>query len=158
VTVRRSAVTDNQRDGISVAVIGPVHVVDNVVRRNGGNGIRGAFDSLRTVDHNVVSRNAGFGILVEDSVSTITNNVMRRNGGTGLSISETVPEFIPRYVVSDNLATWNGNGGMSASSSPDPPGPPAGEGNAARNNAVFQCRVIVCSRFRGFADDGDDDD
>jgi len=84
-------------------------------------------------------------------VSSVTNNVMLKNGGLGLSIRETVPGYIPHYVVSDNVADGNAMGGMSASAIPDPPGRPAGTGNAAKNNGNFQCVLIVCAKNRGQA-------
>ena len=68
-------------------------------------------------------------------------------------IRETVPSFIPNYQVSDNVANKNDGGGMTASSFPEPPGPPAGDGNSAKKNGNFQCVLIVCAKNRGHADD-----
>jgi parallel beta-helix repeat protein len=151
ITLSRNKVMDNAGDGVAAAVVGPIAILDNHVSGNGRVGIRASFDSVRRIEGNHVSRNAEDGIHIEDSVTSVISNRMSRNGGVGLVIRETVPSFIPKYVVTDNVADRNGIGGMSASSFPDPPGPPAGSDNVARHNGLWECVLIVCDSNRGHA-------
>jgi len=154
VTFQRNQIEANDGDGIRAGLNGgPIHILDNQVLRNAGTGIRGMFDSVRRVEGNLVAHNGGDGIHLEDTVSTVNGNFMLQNGGIGLVIRETVPSFIPDYEVSDNVANRNDGGGMTASSFPAPPGPPAGDGNSAKKNGNFQCVLIVCAKNRGHADD-----
>jgi len=154
VNLTGNAIEGNSGDGISAGAanrIGPIHILDNRVVGNGGTGIRGFFDSVRRVDGNFVAHNAGDGIYLEDTVSSVRGNRILRNGGVGLTIRETVPSFIPHYDVADNVADGNAGGGMIATSFPDPPGPPVGEGNSAKHNGEFQCVLIACAPNQGLA-------
>ena len=130
----------------------PVDIVGNDILRNGGQGIRVREDSVRLVSDNVVAHNGGTGVAITDSVSTITGNTLLRNGGDGLSIFERVPSFLPLYVVSDNVANHNALGGMWAAADPPPPAGPAGSGNIAKHNGLFDCLLIVCASNRGHAE------
>ena len=151
VVLIRNKVARNTGDGIFVGGADPTRIVDNEVVGNGGVGINAFFDSVRTVADNFVSANGSDGIRLNDTVSSVTNNVMLRNGGLGLSIRESASSLIAHYVVSENVADGNALGGMSAAAFPDPPGPPAGSGNAAKHNGGQQCVLIVCAKNRGLA-------
>ena len=157
VNVTRNLVEENAGDGIWGGVGnsgGAIHILDNRVVGNTGTGIKGIFDSVRRVEGNFVARNGKDGIYLEDTVASVKSNVMSRNGGVGLVIRETSPSFIPLYVVANNVADGNAAGGMIASSFPDPPGPPAGSGNSAKQNGVFQCTLIKCAANAGQAKKG----
>ena len=151
ITLSRDNITGNAGDGVAAAIVGPVSVLKSHIVKNGGVGIRAAFDSVRRIDGNLVAHNGADGVRVEDSVASITNNRMSQNGGVGLWIRDTISGLIPRYVVADNVADGNGLGGMTAGSFPDPPTGPAGENNTAKHNGLFQCVLIVCAPNRGRA-------
>jgi parallel beta helix pectate lyase-like protein len=151
ITFSRNKVIGNSGDGIAAGLVGPIAILDNHVGKNGRVGIRAAFDSVRRIEGNFVSRNGEDGIHIDDTVTTVVNNRMMKNGGVGLSIRETIPTLLPRYYVADNVADNNGAGGMSAGSFPDPPDPPAGDANAAKHNGGIQCVLIVCAPNRGQA-------
>jgi hypothetical protein len=151
ITIERSRLVNNSSDGIRAALVDPIHILGNHIAGNGGTGISAVFDSVRRIDGNFVAHNGSDGIRIDDTVSSVSNNVMLKNGGQGLRILETVPSFIPHYVVSNNVADGNIAGGMSARSIPDPPGPPLGEGNAAKHNGQFDCILIACAKNRGEA-------
>ena len=154
VNLTRNSIEQNAGNGISAGAgnrNGPIHILENRVVGNGGSGIIGSFDSVRRVDNNFVAHNGMDGIYLDDTVSSVRNNRILKNGGVGLTIHETAPDFIPHYDVSDNVADGNAAGGMIASAFPDPPGPPAGDGNSAKHNGVFQCVLIQCAANQGQA-------
>jgi hypothetical protein len=149
-----STVAKNELVGVHDDGTGLQRMVDDVVRDNGGDGIEAFEDSLALLRDSFVAHNGGRGLRLSDSVATITGNTFLANGGTGLAISERFCDFSP-YTISDNVADRNGGGGMSfvgtSSCAPLDPGVPSGSGNAAKNNATFQCVLIVCARNRGQA-------
>jgi hypothetical protein len=154
ITLSRNKVIGNTGDGIAAAVVGPISILESYVAENGRVGVRASFDSVRRIEGNFVSRNGEDGIHIDDTVTSVINNRVMENGGIGISIRETVPTLIPRYYVADNVADNNGAGGMWAGSFPDAPGPPAGDGNAAKHNGGFQCVLVVCASNRGQAKTG----
>jgi Right handed beta helix region len=150
VVLSESNISGNHAYGVFVAfTLLRFRMINDEVTNNGGDGIFAYEDSLRLLQDSFIARNGGRGARLSDTVAVITGNTFRGNGGTGLSIEERVCSFFPLYVVSDNVANQNGDGGMSMRPTLpcDPPvGPPPGSGNAAKNNAVFQCVLIVCAK------------
>ena len=132
-------------------MVGPISILGNHITRNGRNGVNGSFDSVRRIDDNLVLHNGADGVHVEDSVASISGNTMSKNGGVGLSIRESIAGFIPTYLVANNVANSNGIGGMSASAFPEATVPPAGNGNEAKHNGLYQCLVIICTSNRSQA-------
>jgi parallel beta-helix repeat protein len=151
VTVSRNTISGNSGDGIDTALVSPIAILGNRITGNGQIGVHAFIDSARRIEDNVVSHNGADGVNIQDSVASIIGNTMSKNGGVGLTIRESISWFIPLYLVANNVADSNGSGGMSASSFPDPPAPPAGNGNEAKHNALFQCLVIICAPSRGQA-------
>jgi hypothetical protein len=153
--VTNSTIARNQSDGVLVALLRPFRMINDQVRNNGGNGISAVIqDSLSLLQNSFVAHNGGSGAVLRDTVAAISGNTFLGNGGTGLSIRESVCAFFPLYLVSDNVADQNGAGGMSMAPTgmcSPAPAPPSGSGNAAKNNAVFQCVLIVCAKNRGQA-------
>ena len=148
-TLANSAITHNRGDGVSVAFIRPFEMNNDRVNENGGNGIFAFEDSLTALRNTLIARNGQEGLHLFNSVAAITGNTFFANGSTGLAIFDTICTLFPFYVVSNNTAVQNGNGGMTVIpfTAPDQcpsPSPPAGTGNVAHDNAVFQCHVIVC--------------
>jgi hypothetical protein len=146
VELRANRVTANTGHGIVTGDdSAPVDVVGNAILRNGGDGLRVREDSAQRIEANLVAQNGGNGMAVTDSVATITRNLLLHNGAIGLSIFERVPQFLPRYVVADNVATLNATGGMIAQSDPPSDVGPAGDGNIAKHNGGFDCILITCN-------------
>jgi hypothetical protein len=149
-TLANSVITNNRGDGVSIAFIRPFEMTNDRVTENGGNGIFAFEDSLTALRNSFIARNHFDGVDIFNSFSVISGNTFFANGGTGLSLGDTLlclsfPQ--PPYTVANNLATENGNGGMIEMAVSTPgcdPVPPAGTGNHAHGNAVFQCIVIVC--------------
>jgi hypothetical protein len=146
-----NSIIRNLGDGVITASDSwPVDIVANRVVHNGGRGVRIYEDSARFIRRNFVAHNAGTGLEVVDSVSTIADNVLLHNGGLGLSVYERIPSYLPYYVVAHNVAEGNATGGMSAVTESAPPGGPAGEGNSAKHNGIFDCSMlIICTFNRG---------
>jgi hypothetical protein len=128
-----------------------VTIMDNHIIDNGGDGLRVGEDTVRAVRGNFVARNVSSGVVIVDSVSEISENTLVDNGRYGLSLYDRFPWFIPHYVVAHNTADRNGVGGMIASADLAEPAPPAGDGNAAKHNGVFECVLIACAFNRGLA-------
>jgi hypothetical protein len=150
-TFAHSTITHNRLDGVSIAFIRPFRMIDDRVTENGGNGIFAADESLTLLQSSFIARNNFDGAHIFRSLPAVIGNTFLHNGGTGLSIADDLicasPPG-PPYTVSNNVARENGGGGMIESAFiPDPCVlPPApGRGNIAKNNAVFQCIVIVCN-------------
>jgi hypothetical protein len=151
VALDRNRIRGNGGTGISVGPFtAPVTVTGNRIVGNGEDGLLSSVDAVRVVHDNLVARNSDDGVEIGDSVAQVTGNKMMRNGRHGLSIFDSIAFFIPLYVVADNVADRNGIGGMIAAADLPTP-PPAGTGNAAKHNGVFDCVLIVCARNRGLA-------
>jgi hypothetical protein len=153
-TLTDTTIEKNQADGIRTGHITWLRMTNDVVRKNGGDGIDASEDSLQVLRDSFVAHNDGFGARLEDTVASISGNVFLGNGGTGLWIGERVCSFFPFYFVSNNVAHQNAGGGMSMVFTEPPefcPGlaPPPGNGNAAWKNGDFQCVLIVCATHPG---------
>lgn len=130
---------------------GDFRMVNDHVENNGGNGISANEDSFRLLANSVIAHNAGIGLYLSQTVATVGGNTFRANGSTGLFISETSCSiYLPYYLVSNNVANENLGGGMAAYCPPDTGAASVpGSGNAAKNNSLFQCIVIVCAENPG---------
>ena len=149
-TLADSTIARNLGNGVAVSHFLGFRMINDQVRENGGNGIfAGDQDGLRLLQDSFIAHNGGAGARLESTFATVSGNTFLGNGGTGLSIEESTC-FVLGYLVSNNVADQNGGGGMSmAGRSCILPGPPPGGGNAAENNAIFQCVVIVCGKNPG---------
>jgi hypothetical protein len=149
VTLADSTIASNH-EGVVIGFMGPIRMIDDRVRNNGGNGISAAEDSLRLLQDSFIAHNGGLGAELHNTVATISGNTFLGNGDTGLSISEELCSLVPFYGVSNNVANNNGGGGirMTPLEASCSPAPPPGGGNAAKHNAVFQCVLIVCALNR----------
>jgi parallel beta helix pectate lyase-like protein len=147
--VSNSVIAKNRGDGVALAFGAPFSMVNDEVRNNGGNGIRSFRNSLSLLANSFVAHNGANGALLDDTVASISGNTFLGNGETGLAVHEEICAFFPLYVVSNNLAEKNAHGGMSFTSGQACSTPPAGAGNAAKQNGDFQCVLVVCARNRG---------
>jgi hypothetical protein len=147
VTINASTIQNNLGDGASFFLC-QAHVTGNTIRYNGGDGVSSAQDSLRLLQDNLIAHNGEDGAFIDRSVSTIDGNTFRFNDATGLEISDDVCSIFAFYVVTNNVAVSNSDGGMSATA-PQPCGDvvPGSAGNGAKGNVPFQCFQIVCARL-----------
>jgi len=153
VLLSNSTISNNSSDGVEVSgQPGDFRMVNDRVTGNGGNGISAFTDSLRLLANSFIAHNGGNGAWLSATVATVGGNTFLGNGGVGLFISEDTCLYLSFYNVSDNVANQNGQGGMTASANPFTcDTPPPGTGNAAQNNDVFQCILIVCAKNPGQA-------
>jgi hypothetical protein len=147
-----SVIAQNAGDGVRIGQGSPFKMVNDEVRNNGGNGISAFVNSLRLLQDSFIAHNGGAGAFLDNTVAVISGNTFLGNGQTGLDIHNEICESFRFYSISDNVAYQNGGGGMSmrANCAFTPP-PPPGSGNAAKNNRMFQCVVIVCAKNPGRA-------
>lgn len=152
VVLSNSTVARNRGDGVFVGADGgDFRIVNDIIRGNGGDGINAFEDSLRLIADSFIVHNRGNGAELLRTVATVDGNTFLGNGGVGLTIFENSCSFFPFYNVSDNFAVRNAKGGMAAYGLDTPCVGPPGSGNAARNNGVFQCILIVCAENPGQA-------
>ena len=62
ITLSRDNIMGNAGDGVTAAIVGPVSVLKSHIAKNGGVGIRAAFDSVRLIDGNLVAHNGADGV------------------------------------------------------------------------------------------------
>ncbi len=152
VTLSNSMIARNGGDGVAVGFDSSnFRVVNDHIQGNGRDGIEAGTDSLRLIADSFIAHNVGDGANLDATVATVGGNTFLGNGGAGLVIAEDACFFFPFYDVSDNYAVQNNGGGLEATVSDQPcPGPP-GSGNAAQNNSVVQCVMIICAKNPGQA-------
>ncbi|HET6403854.1 MAG TPA: right-handed parallel beta-helix repeat-containing protein [Candidatus Thermoplasmatota archaeon] len=105
--IRNNTIENNVGAGVSIeGNSAPMDIQGNLVRLNGGDGIRLVNAVAVPVFNNVVESNGGDGIHVRDSASAVlTGNTARANAGAGFSLRSA-----PDANLTGNVAEANARG------------------------------------------------
>jgi hypothetical protein len=145
ITIRRSYVNENLRDGIFDTEGGGLYVYDSQVVGNGGNGLSG-YTNFIWAERNVISRNGGNGVWNQSWGVYLKDNQVNNNRLSGIFLD--LNGYRDSYWILSNTANGNGGHGIDfearASWMIDYP-PLYFEANIARDNLTSpQCVNIFC--------------
>jgi nitrous oxidase accessory protein NosD len=140
-TVSGNRVLENLEDGVSIDYYGDADVTNNLIARNGSNGVGVYYLGHATIDGNRIEANAADGVLIDGggefgvTRALVGHNRADRNGDDGIDVEDG-----EHSVIVGNRTFFNTDLGIEAG-----PRTTDGGGNKAKHNGnPVQCVGVSC--------------